>query len=315
MKKPQILVVGSMNMDLCMYGMSGLPRWGESTFCTDYGYAVGGKGSNQAMAAAIQGADTYMLGKIGDDEHGKQLLTHLEEAGVHTEYVIIDPEARTGFSTMNMGEEGKYFSIYAAGANTKLQVSEAEAVLEQKKFDMIVMQLEMPLAVAYRICELGAKKQIPIFLDAGPAMSIPLEKLRGTFIISPNEAETAALTGITPDTEKQIEAAASILYEKAQPEYVLLKLGKRGAYLYGKDVKKQIPGFQVEAIDTTAAGDTFGAAFCVKYVTGTPLEEAIRYGHAAAAICVTRKGGQPSIPKQEEVEAFYQKWGGTFPNV
>lgn len=307
MKKPQILVVGSMNIDLFMYGMTGLPRWGESTFCTDYHYAVGGKGANQSIAASIQGADTYLLGKIGDDDNGKQLLARLEEAGVHTDYVIVDKEHRTGFSTMNMGDEGKYFSIYAAGANTKLQISELEAVLEQKDFDMIMMMLEMPLPVAYRICELGAEKKIPVFLDAGPAMTIPLENVKGTLIISPNEAETAALTGITPDTEENIEAAAKKLYEEAEPEYVLLKLGKRGAYLYNKDVKKLIPGFKVNAIDTTAAGDTFGAAFCVKYAMGTPLEEAIRYGHAAAAICVTRKGGQPSIPQQEEVEAFYRE--------
>lgn len=307
MKKPKILVVGSMNVDLCMYGMTGLPRWSESTFCTGYQYAVGGKGTNQSIAASIQGADTYLLGKIGEDDNGKMLLDRLEEAGVHTEHVIIDKENLTGFSTMNMGEEGKYFSIYAAGANTKLTIPELEAVLESHEFDMIMMVLEMPLPVAYRICKLGAEKKIPVFLDAGPAMTIPLENLKGAFIVSPNEAETAALTGIEPDTDENVEAAAKKLYEEAQPEYVLLKLGKRGAYLYNKDVKKLIPGFKVDAIDTTAAGDTFGAAFCVKYAMGAPLEEAIRYGHAAAAICVTRKGGQPSIPQQEEVEAFYRE--------
>lgn len=307
MKKPRILVVGSMNMDLFLYGMTGLPQWGTSTFCTDYHYAVGGKGANQAIAASIQGAETYMLGRIGEDDNGRQLLDRLEEAGVHTEYVIVDKESRTGFSTMNMGEEGRYFSIYAAGANTRLQVSDLEHVLEQKEFDMIVMQLEMPLEVVYRICELGAEKRIPVFLDAGPAMSIPLEKLKGTFILSPNEAETEALTGIAPDSEENVQKAAEKLYREAEPEYVLLKLGKRGAYLYGKNVRKLIPGFKVNAIDTTAAGDTFGAAFCVKYCLGSSLEEAIRYGHAAAAICVTRKGGQPSIPKQEEVELFYRK--------
>ena len=211
MKKPRILVAGSMNVDLCMYGMTGLPRWGESTFCTDYQYAVGGKGTNQSVAASIQGAETYLFGKIGDDDNGKMLLDRLAEAGVNTENVIIDKENLTGFSTMNMGEEGKYFSIYAAGANTKLQISELEAVLEQQEFDMIMMVLEMPLPVAYRICELGAKKGIPVFLDAGPAMTIPLENLKGAFIISPNEAETAALTGIVPDTDENVEALCNAL--------------------------------------------------------------------------------------------------------
>lgn len=307
MKKPQILVVGSINMDLIMYGMSGIPKWGTSTFCTEYQYATGGKGANQAFAAAVQGADTYLAGRIGNDENGKLLLKYLKEAGVHTDYVVVDEEHNTGLSTMNMGEKGRYFSIYVAGANMHIQIEDIEHALESQSFDMIVMQLEMPLEVAYRLCGLGARKKIPVFVDAGPAMSIPLERLKGAFIISPNEAETEALTGIIPDTQEHIEDAAKKIFESAAPEYVLLKLGARGAYLYSKDDKRVIPGFEVKAIDTTAAGDTFGAAFCVEYCLGKGMEDAIRYAHAAAAVCVTRKGGQISIPTREETEAFYKE--------
>ena len=135
-------------------------------------------------------------------------------------------------------------------------------------------------------------------------MSIPLERLRGIFIISPNEAETAALTGIVPDTKAHTEEAARWLYEKAAPRYVLLKLGSRGALLYDGREMKWVKGYHVDAVDTTAAGDTFGAALAVQYCKGADMETAIRYGHAAAAICVTRKGGHPSIPTAKEVERF-----------
>lgn len=309
MKKPKILVVGSINMDLIMYGMSGIPKWGTSTFCTEYQYAAGGKGANQALAAAVQGADTYMVGRIGNDENGKLLLRYLEEAGVHTDYIVVDDEYSTGLSTMNMGERGQYFSIYVAGANMHIRIEDLEYILDQHIFDMVIMQLEMPLEVVYGICELGERKKIPVFIDAGPAMSIPLERLKGTFVISPNEAETEALTGIVPDTQEHIEKAARKIFALANPRYVLLKLGARGAYLYGEKERKVIPGFKVKAIDTTAAGDTFGAAFCVEYCLGEGVEEAIRYAHAAAAVCVTRKGGQISIPSREETEAFYKERG------
>lgn len=303
--KPKILVIGSMNMDLCMYGLEGLPTWGTSTFATEYRYATGGKGANQALAVAKLGGEACMVGRIGADENGRQLMQSLEAGGVNTDYVVTDLDANTGLSTMNMAEQGKYFSIYVPGANTAMCERDVLAALDANRFDMILMQLEMPRELVYRICELGKERNIPIFLDAGPAMQIPLEKLRGTLVISPNEAETEALTGIAPETEGDIEAAAKLLYEKAAPEYVLLKLGGRGAYLYSDTFKELIPGFKVNAVDTTAAGDTFSAAFCVGYSLGRPIVEAIRYAHAAAAICVTRKGGQPSIPEQWEVDEFF----------
>ncbi|MDD2958608.1 MAG: ribokinase [Lachnospiraceae bacterium] len=304
MDRPKILVVGSMNMDLVMYGMTDLPKWGTSAFCTEYQYAAGGKGLNQSLAVALQGADAFLAGRIGRDDNGKRLLEQAEKAGVRTDYVKRDENGLTGLSTMNMGEDGKYFSIYAPGANRKLEIADVENALAHQSFDMIAMQLEMPLEVVYHICELGRKRQIPIFLDAGPAMSIPLERLRGAFVISPNEAETEALTGIAPDTMEQIEAAAEKIYREAEPGYVLLKLGSRGAYLYSREHRDYIPGFRVKAIDTTAAGDTFGAAFCVQYCMGKCLEDSIRFAHAAAAVCVTRKGGQPSIPTKKEAEEF-----------
>ncbi len=307
--KPRILVVGSMNMDLIMYGLEGLPAWSETTFAAEYRYATGGKGANQAFAAARQGAECYMVGRVGADDNGRRLLESLELSGVHTDCVVVDPNLGTGLATMNMGAEGRYFSIYSPGANNAMQIADLEAALARHAFDMIVMQLEMPRALVCHICALGRRTGMPVFLDAGPAMRFPLEDLRGAFIISPNEAETRALTGIDPDSPAAMAAAAEVIYRQARPAYVLLKLGGRGAYLYSDEIREQIPGYQVRAVDTTAAGDTFGAAFCVRYCQGMPIREAIRYAHAAAAICVTRKGGQPSIPTAEETETFIRDNG------
>ena len=307
--RPRILVVGSMNMDLFMYGLNELPRWSESTFATEYGYAAGGKGANQALAIARQGADCYMLGRVGADDNGRTLLDSLERSGVHTDFVAVDPELRTGMSTMNMGNDGRYFSIYVPGANTAMRVADLDAAHKDSRFDMIVMQLEMPREMVRHICALGRRTGMPVFLDAGPAMAFPLEALRGAFVISPNEAETRALTGIAPDTDAGMAAAAEAIYRQARPGYVLLKLGERGAYLYSDGEQRLIPGYRVQAVDTTAAGDTFGAAFCVRRCQGAPVLEAIRYAHAAAAICVTRKGGHPSIPTAEETEAFLRENG------
>lgn len=305
--KPRIIVAGSMNVDLFMYGLGRIPDWGESAVAGEYGYAMGGKGANQAFAIARQGAECCMVGRVGDDDNGRSLLEALKNSGVHTEYVVVDSRLKTGISTMNIGDDGRYFSIGVPGANTAMRFEDLEAAMRDHTCDMIAMQLEMPREMARRICDLGRRTGMPVFLDAGPAMAFPLDELRGAFIISPNEAETRALTGIDPDSPSRMAEAAGAIYRGARPKYVLLKLGERGAYLYDGARGELIPGFSVQTVDTAAAGDTFGAAFCVQYCLGRPIRDAIRYAHAAAAICVTRRGGLPSVPTALETEAFLRE--------
>ena len=306
-RQPRLLVIGSINMDLCMYGLQGLPAWGTTTFAGEYRYSAGGKGANQALACAKLGADTYMVGRIGHDENGERLMASLRSGLVHTDYIVCDPAESTGLATINMTAGGEYFSLYAPGANYALCMEDFERALTAVDPDMIVMQLEMPREVAYKILETGRTRQIPVFLDAGPAQSVPLERLQGAFVISPNEAETLALTGIDPSDEDRMRTAAQMIYQAASPAYVILKLGSRGSYIYSDSDAKLVPAYPVNAVDTTAAGDTFGAAFCVRYCQGEEPEEAVRFAGAAAAVCVTRKGGQPSIPTLEEATRFYEE--------
>lgn len=305
MRKPKILVVGSINMDLCMYGVDGMPVMGASSFCTGYQYAEGGKGSNQAFAVAKLGADAVMVGRVGSsDENGRKLLKSLENAGVHTEYIVRDPEHLTGMAIMSVLEGGSYYSIFANGANGFIAPEDVARALEQDTYDMVLMQLEMPLETVYRTYEMAREKGIPVFLDAGPAMHIPLERLNGIDYISPNETEAEALTGIAPESENGAERAAVDLYQKLNPKWVILKLGSRGVLLYDGKEFLRVPANRVEAVDTTAAGDTFGAAFIIKMCSGSSVREAVDYAQAAAALCVTRKGGHTSIPSDREVRAY-----------
>ncbi len=304
-RKPKILVVGSMNLDLCLYGLTEMPRIGVSTFGSNYKYATGGKGANQALAIAKQGGSVTMVGRVGDDDDGaEQILGSLAECGVDTRYVVKDKDSLTGLSFMGVFPDGKYFSVYAPGANNAISPDDVKKALDENPFDMIVLQMEMPFETVEYCCAEGHRRGIPVFLDAGPAMEVPLEKLRGTFVISPNEAEAEALTGQSVKDETGIRRAAEIIYQEAQPLYVIMKLGDRGAVLYDGNEFRQFPAFKVNAVDTTAAGDTFGATFAVQYCSGSSVDEAIRIANVAACLCVTRKGGYPSIPTKEETADY-----------
>ncbi len=304
MNKPKILVVGSMNMDLFLQQANRIGNHGESVICGDYGYATGGKGSNQALAAARLGGDVVAVGRLGKDANGDRLMESLNSAGVDTRYIVRDEEAQTGLAVMLVDQSGKYVSYVSIGANYRVCLEDVRKALEAEAFDMIVMQLEIPLETVYQTVELAREKNIPVFLDAGPAMHIPLDRLKGLYILSPNEAETEALTGINVDTAEGALKAAKWLYEQAEPRYVILKLGSRGALLYDGKSAQFIECFKVDAVDSTAAGDTFGACLAVQLCKGRPIEEAIVTAHAAAGICVSRVGAQVSIPTEKEVEDF-----------
>ncbi len=316
-RKPSILVVGSMNMDVMINDVPRRGDFGESIVCGGYGYVPGGKGANQAVAAARLGANAAMAGCLGDDDNGRRLIDNLHQYGVDTKNILRDPQMQTGIALMLVDKDtGRYCSYVIMGGNDYVAPAQVEAALASDSCDMVLMQLEMPLETVYRTYELAAEKGIPVFLDAGPAMQVPLERLKGIFVISPNEAETKALTGIDPVSEAAAAEAARRLYEMASPRYVILKLGERGALLYDGEKAELIPCYTLEnAVDSTAAGDTFGAAFAVSYCKGAPVRDAIKYAHAAARICVSRKGAQTSIPSAEEVDAFLLRDHKTDPKL
>jgi ribokinase len=293
-----------MNMDLNIYGVPKISQYGESVGCEAYKYATGGKGANQAYAAALQGANVTMVGRVGDDANGNILVSELEKVGINTDYIVSERSDQTGLATIMVDDRGQYFSYVTLGANNSLIPEDVERALNVMSFDMVLMQLEMPLETVYRTYELAKERNIPVFLDAGPAMDIPLDRLKDIYIISPNEAETEALTGIAVKSETEALDAAIQLYERANPQYVVLKMGSRGSYVYDGQVGKMHPAYKVDAIDSTGAGDTFNASLVNKLCLGYSLDDAIDYAAAAAAICVSRKGAQISIPSEMEVQQF-----------
>lgn len=158
MERPKILVVGSMNMDLYVEGANSIPKYGESILCSNYGYATGGKGSNQAVAAAKQGAEVVAVGRLGADRNGEQLLAALKEAGVKTDYIVVDAQMQTGLALMLLDESGKYVSYVAIGANYRVCAEDVKRALDTEDFDMILMQLEIPLETVFRPMSLQKKK-------------------------------------------------------------------------------------------------------------------------------------------------------------
>jgi len=304
MPPPKILVVGSMNMDLMAYGVPKIPDFGETVRCGTYDLVPGGKGSNQAFAVARLGADAAMAGCIGEDEYGRIFVRELENLGVDTRFLVIDRSERTGLALICVDRTGRYVCYVMLGANMKLDARAVEMALQTEKFDMVMMQLEMPEETVYATHALATRYDIPVFLDAGPPMAVDFGRLKGLYILSPNEAETEALTGVRIDTDAGALTAARALYEKASPRYVILKMGSRGVFFYDGTVAEHIPAFNIQAVDSTAAGDTFNAALAVGLCKGEPIMLAINAAQAAAAICVSRKGALPSIPTLVEIDAF-----------
>ena len=302
MKKAKVLTVGSINMDILMYGVPKLAGFGETISYSNYSLKPGGKGENQAIALAKFGMDSHLVGTIGDDEYGEIILENLKHHRVDTTHVLINPKVKTGLASIVI-EEGtaRYAAYVAQGGNDHIKGEQVEKALDNQTFDMILMQLEMPLETVYRTYELALERGIPVFLDAGPAMKIPLEPLRGIFVISPNEAETLALTGINPSTEENAQKAIRKLYAEVEPQYAILKLGERGAVLFDGKTVEMIPCFRVEAVDTTGAGDAFNAAFVVSYCSGNGVKDSIKFAHGAAGLSVMKEGGADSVPTLEEV--------------
>lgn len=302
MSKSRMMVVGSINQDIIFHDPIKSTEIG--TIYGGYTMANGGKGNNQASAAGRLGADVVMVGCVGNDGYGRNQIEALEQIGVRTDCIEILEGIPTGLAYVGVKKDGTYNSDNAVGANSSLHYRQVEQALDRYPCDMIIMQIEMPLETVYKTYELAKERGVPVILDPGPAQRIDLEPLRGICMISPNEDETYALTGIRPDSDEKARQAAEIIRKQCSPQYIVLKLGGRGAYLFEGSGSEMIPSFSVHAVDTTGAGDTFTAALGICLCQNMDIRSAIRYANAAGAICVSRPGGQPSIPNMDEVREF-----------
>lgn len=301
MKK--ILVVGSLNMDFAVY-MDRRPQAGETVMAHSMKLAPGGKGANQAYALGKLGVRTAMIGAVGTDTFGKQMLANLESVTVDTAGIKKITGAETGKAFIEIDSSGQNSISVIAGANAVVDealVQGQEKLLAQA--DAVVMQLEIPVRSVLAVAKLAKKHGKLVVLDPAPAKAdLPDELWAYVDITKPNETELALLTGLPTGTADEVVTAAKSLLGKGVKN-VLVTLGGEGIMLIRAGKVEKFPAYQVKAVDTTAAGDCFLAAF-VSCFTGSNFAEAIDFGAKAAAIAVTRQGAQTSIPTREEVEKF-----------
>ena len=299
-----ILIIGSLNMDMTI-PVEELPQKGETILGGSPSYIPGGKGANQACAAGKLGGRVAMLGKVGRDQMGRTLKENLAAAGVDVSHVEETPDAPTGMAVIYVDRRGSNSIVVIPGANAccdKAYVEANEALIAAH--DIIVLQLEIPYDAVFAAVRLAKKHGRMVVLNPAPAPdSLPDEVISALDYFTPNETELARIAGMAAGSIQEAEAAGKRLVEKGVGT-VLATLGEAGALLVTREEARLIPALRVDAVDTTAAGDTFNGAFVTALAEGIPEGEAIAFANKAAAISVTRKGAQTSIPTREELDAW-----------
>lgn len=294
-------VAGSINMDMIL-NMQKVPEVGENLTGTTYGYANGGKGANQATALARLGAETKMIGKVADDENGRQLIDNLVKNGIDVSGVSTDG-TQTGLAVIILDGEGRNRIVVYEGANAEIDADEAADCITDE-LDLLLVQFETDEKVVAECVNKAVKNNIVTVIDCGPAKNFALEKMQGATVITPNESETKALTGIYPDTETDVLEASKILLERSKAKYAVLKLGERGCSVWDGKTLRLMPPYPTKVVDTTAAGDCFTAAMALEFIRSGDIYAACDMGNRAGSIAVSRMGADASVPTVEELNNF-----------
>lgn len=299
MRNPKIVVIGSTNTDMILK-LSHIPGPGETVLGGEFSIAQGGKGANQAVASARAGGNVVFISCIGDDQFGQKAIEKLGNEGIETSYIKVIRDVASGIAMINVAETGENSISVAPGANSYLfpaDIQNAEDVI--KMADMILIQLEIPVETVLKAVKIAKNFNVPVILNPAPACALSDEILTNVDIITPNEKEAAVLAGVEPVNISIPELAVSL--GKKVSGTVIITLGKEGAFYCQNNVGRQINGYKVNVIDTTAAGDTFNGYLAVSLASGNRLEDAISIANKAASLSVMRLGAQPSIPYYDEV--------------
>lgn len=297
---PDILVVGSLNADLVVR-TSRFPKPGETISGEDLQVIPGGKGANQAVAAARLGSSVQMLGSVGRDNFGDFILNNLKSNHVDSQLVRRD-DSSTGAAIIVVDANGQNSIVLSAGANSKVSSSDVEHA-SFPNFNLLLIQLEIPIPTALSAARLAKQNGVQVILNPAPAKELPEELISLTNFLVPNETELHLLTGMEVHNISSAEHAAKLLLERGV-QNVIVTLGSNGALIVTKELTKHIPSFKVNVVDTTAAGDAFIGGFATALLQEKSLEESVKYGCACGALATTKLGAQPSLPRKEEVERF-----------
>lgn len=295
----KIVVIGSANTDMVIKTKV-FPLPGETVLGQTFLMNPGGKGANQAVAAARLGADVRFVAKVGQDIFGNQAMDGFKKEGLDIDHVSQTPDYPSGIATITVNEKGENQIIVASGANMDLKPADLPDVI----FDdasLVLIQLEIPLETVRYIVEKCRSLHIKLVLNPAPAKQIDDDLLNGLYLITPNETETEILTGIVPDSPESLKEAA-LFFRKKGVEHVIITLGEKGVYLSNALYEQIIPALEVQAVDTTAAGDVFNGAIVTALSQGRNWLEACAFACKASAISVTRMGAQSSAPYQHEIK-------------
>ena len=306
-----IVVIGSSNTDMVVK-TTHLPAGGETVLGGDFFMNAGGKGANQAVAAARYGKRVVFVAKTGDDLFGRQVRESMKQDGIVTDYVFVDKEHPSGVALITIDSKAENCIVVAGGANMYLSKDDIDiAANEIRSAGIVLMQLETPIETVAYAAKMAAEAGVKVVLNPAPAPAEPLseELLKNLYLITPNRSETSRITGIDIKDMDSAQRAARVIHEMG-PKNVIITLGSDGALIYDGNAITLIEAQKVEAVDTTAAGDTFNGVLVSALAEGYSLIDSAREASVAAAISVTRMGAQPAAPTREEVEAFISAKGG-----
>jgi len=304
----KLVVLGSINADHIL-NLESFPQPGETLTGSQYQVAFGGKGANQAVAAGRSGADIAFIACVGDDDTGRRVCTQLASDNIDISPVETIEGESTGVALIFVNAEGENVIGISAGANSALtpqRVTARHDLIAQAS--ALLMQLESPVESVVAAAKIAHQNNTTVILNPAPARELSDELLSLVDIITPNETEAEKLTGVKVATDEDAAQAAKRLHHKGIGT-VIITLGSRGVWASRDGQGQRIPGFKVNAVDTIAAGDTFNGALVTALLEEKPLPDAIRFAHAAAAIAVTRRGAQPSVPWRHEIDDFLQQQG------
>ena len=303
--KPKIVVLGSINMDLVIR-CGKLPVPGETLLAKSSQEICGGKGANQAVAAARAGGEVSMIGRVGNDAFGGRLVANLAHEGIDCSQVFRTEDCASGLAIVGVEDSGENAIMVVPGSNGRLcaeDVGRARSFIENS--DVLLVQLEVPVDTVLAAVQVARNAGVKVILDPAPAPGAFPESLLEVDLVCPNEAEAEALTGIEVTTEESAIHAAMALQSRGAKQ-VAITMGDQGALLLDDCGGRMVPSFPVKAIDTTAAGDAFAGALGVRWAEGVTLEEAVRFGNAAGALAASRLGAQPGMGTREEIESLLE---------
>jgi ribokinase len=295
----KIFVIGSTNTDMVVK-TDQLPLPGETKLGGTFFMNAGGKGANQAVAAARLGGQVTLITKVGKDIFGKQAIDGFQKENINTTYVFVDENSPSGTALIMVNAEGENSIVVAPGANANLLPEDMQKIKNISEAAIILMQLEIPIQTISYIAKIARSNRQKLIINPAPAQKLEDELLNGLFLITPNETEASLLTGIQVDDESTASAAAAVFLNKGV-QNVIITLGRQGAFFQNDQIKLKIEAPPVKAMDTTAAGDTFSGAISVALTELMGWEQAIRFAVQAASISVTRMGAQSSVPYRKEI--------------